>query len=223
MMNVSKGNMYNFATHTWNPISGRCIHDCVYCYMKVFPQKEIHLKEKELKTDLGRGNFIFVGSSTDMFAEDVPYEWIKKVLDVCKKFDNKYLFQSKNPERFLEFVFPPNTILGTTIETNDMLNYPKYSKAPLPSWRLSAMKKLPREIDKMISIEPIMYFESSTFALWIHGVLPKFVSIGADSKNHCLPEPSEEKIKGLIAELEMFTEVKIKKNLIRLAPSLWKD
>ena len=26
--------MYEFVTHTWNPIKGKCYHDCSYCYMK---------------------------------------------------------------------------------------------------------------------------------------------------------------------------------------------
>ena len=86
MMNESKGNMYGFVTHTWNPIKGKCSHDCSYCYMKVYKQSPLHLVEKELTDDLGSGNFVFVGSSTDMFAEDVPADWIIKVIDACRKF-----------------------------------------------------------------------------------------------------------------------------------------
>ena len=25
--------MYEFITHTWNPILGKCPHDCKYCYV----------------------------------------------------------------------------------------------------------------------------------------------------------------------------------------------
>ena len=32
MLKESTGNMYEFITHTWNPIVGRCLHDCKYCY-----------------------------------------------------------------------------------------------------------------------------------------------------------------------------------------------
>ena len=32
-LNVAKGNMYGFITHTWNPIKGHCYHQCSYCYM----------------------------------------------------------------------------------------------------------------------------------------------------------------------------------------------
>ena len=34
MIKESKGNMYEFVTHTWNPIKGKCFHGCTYCYMK---------------------------------------------------------------------------------------------------------------------------------------------------------------------------------------------
>ena len=68
----SKGNMYGFVTHTWNPIKGKCIHDCCYCYMKRFPQRDLRIDESEFKTDLGVDNYIFVGSSTDIFAEKFP-------------------------------------------------------------------------------------------------------------------------------------------------------
>ena len=58
---VKKGsNMYQFCNATWNVVKGKCEHDCCYCYMKRFPQKDLWFDEKELKTNLGEGNFIFV-------------------------------------------------------------------------------------------------------------------------------------------------------------------
>jgi len=48
----SKGNMYDWVDYTWNPIKGKCEHDCSYCYMKKFgKQNPIHLDKKELKKD----------------------------------------------------------------------------------------------------------------------------------------------------------------------------
>ena len=50
MNKVKQGsNMYPWVTHTWNVIKGKCPHDCSYCYMKRFPQPELHFDEKELK------------------------------------------------------------------------------------------------------------------------------------------------------------------------------
>ena len=82
-------------------------------------QNPIRFDEKELNTDLGEDNFIFVGSSNDMFAEGVPKEWIEKTIAHCYKYEkNKYLFQTKNPKEFWRWCFPAGTVLGTTIESN---------------------------------------------------------------------------------------------------------
>ena len=72
-LNLSKGDMYKFVNYTWNPIKGKCLHDCSYCYMKqINPNANPpRLAEYELNTDLGCGRSIFIGSSTDMFAEDI--------------------------------------------------------------------------------------------------------------------------------------------------------
>ena len=218
-LNKSKGDMYSWASHTWNPLAGECSHDCLYCYvhdLKRFPALATkysgapRLVERELKTNLGEGNFIFVGSATDMFAASVPGELISRILAHCKKFDNTYLFQSKNPARFLDFDFPMNTYLGTTLESNRDYGF---SNAPIPFDRaLDFQAHLP----KMVSIEPIMDFDLEDFATMIAVIAPEFVSIGADSKKNNLPEPPREKIEALLDALGKFTTVKSKANLSRL-------
>ena len=63
-LNKSKGQMYEWINFTWNTIKGACPHDCKYCFMKQWGQlNPVRFDEKELNTDLGSGNFIFVGSS----------------------------------------------------------------------------------------------------------------------------------------------------------------
>lgn len=109
--------MYEFITHTWNPIKGKCYHDCSYCYMKniVAYERPINLVEGELQGDFGLNKFIFIGSSTDEFAQDVHDEWIKEVLDFCyNKTKNqppqdrtRFLIQTKNPKRLLDFIDHP--------------------------------------------------------------------------------------------------------------------
>lgn len=218
MLNKQKGNMYGFVTHTWNPIKGRCPHDCSYCYMKRFPQGDLRLDEKCFKDDLGKGNFIFVGSSTDMWAKVIPTKWITKVLNYCKKYpENTYLFQTKNPSRLFIFRydFPPGTILGTTIETDRRDILPKKLCAPLDRARI--LRLLRAWVDKiMISIEPIMVFDLIHFVKILKIASPDFISIGADSKGSQLLEPNSVLIKELIERLKGFTEVRIKPNLERL-------
>ena len=216
-LNKQKGNMYPWVTHTWNAVKGRCWHRCNYCYMKRFwsKLKEPYLDEKCLQDDLGEGNIIFVGSSIDLFAENIPSEWISKVLEYCRRYPgNTYLFQSKNPARFKEFLeeFPEKTILGTTIETNR--NY-DLSRAPQPIERAKAFKEI-KGMKKMVSIEPIIDFDVEEMVEIIKECNPYFVSIGADSKGNNLPEPNANKVRKLIEELGKFTQVKVKDNLYRI-------
>ena len=227
MLNKQSGNMYPWVTHTWNPIKGKCSHNCKYCYMKRFPQKEIRLDESELKTNLAQDNVIFVGSSCDIFAENIPNEWLYKILDHCEDYlDNSYLFQTKNPLRY-QYVNPYNglnvhwskkVIVGTTLETNkgyDVRWEYHVSDAPEPVERFEWLDKA-SAYHKMVSIEPIMDFDLDVFVSWIKKIKPDFVSIGADSKGHNLPEPSSNKVKDLISHLKKFTDVRVKKNLNRL-------
>lgn len=214
-LNVSKGNMYSWVTHTWNTVKGQCPHDCQYCYMhKWGKQKPIRLDESEFKTDLGDGNIIFVGSSCDLFADSVPTAWIEKTMRHCCKFDNIYLFQSKNPVGFTRAMFfPEKTRLCTTIETNRW--YPEIMRdSPIPSVRSLNLSSY--GWDKYITIEPIMDFDIEQLISLIRRCNPVQVNIGADSGNNGLPEPSKEKLLQLIDALKEFTVIDQKRNLNRL-------
>lgn len=224
-LNKSTGNMYNFITHTWNTIKGECPHGCSYCYMKRWgKQPPLHFDEKELKTDLGKGNFIFVGSSCDMFACDIPHKWIRRTLDHCWQFnENKFFFQTKDPFGLQVFLrdFSPKYLkthvsVCTTLETN-IYHYEIMNDCPDPRDRVSDFRFID-ECDKYITIEPIMDFDLKEFVEMIKICNPIQVNIGADSspKRNNLPEPPKEKILELIAELEKFTKVVQKKNLKRL-------
>lgn len=219
-LNISKGNMYEFITHTWNTIKGECFHDCSYCYMKRWGKlKPVRFDEKELKTDLGIGNFIFVGSSCDMFAENIPDEWIKKTLKHMEKFDSKYLLQTKNPTRVLDFidacVITDKCVICTTIESNkDLLEIKRNS--PDVFKRAMAMNELSQIIDTYVTIEPIMDFDMDIMVQLIKDCNAKQINIGADSGHNNLPEPSKEKVLQLVSELQKFTIIHNKSNLQRL-------
>jgi hypothetical protein len=214
----SKGNMYTWVTDEWNPVKGKCYHDCSYCYMKRWgKQSPIHLCENEFKTDLGAGKFIFVVSGSDLFAENISEDWIIKVLEYCFKFDNIYLFQSKNPFRIWQYgsygFMPERSVICTTIETNRI--YPDVMKnCPIPEERAKAMRLI--GLNKYITIEPIMDFDLNIMIEFIKMCNPQQVNIGADSGNNHLPEPSKEKLLTLIDELQKFTIIDQKRNLSRL-------
>jgi protein gp37 len=182
-------------------------------------QKPVRFDESELKTDLGSDNFIFVGSSCDMFAEDINPKWVIKTLQHCEMYDNTYLFQTKNSKAFSDYAASiaalPSFSLCTTIETNrwygDVMR-----NCPNPIDRYHEFGKIPY-VDKYITIEPIMDFDLPDLASMINKINPIQVNVGANSDPKIkLPEPPKEKILELIEELEKFTIVKQKKNLKRL-------
>lgn len=226
-LNKPSGNMYSWA-FTWNPIGGQCRYDCDYCFVRekiavwlarMGNQKylgEPRLFEKEFKVKLvvPKGFVVFVQSCGDLFGYWIPDAWIKKVLDRVKEFpQTKFLLQTKNPKRFLDFQIPCNCILGTTIETNR--HYP-ISFAPTPTERFIDFKKIGIEKQTMVSIEPIMDFDLPTFLLWLGILRPNFVSVGANTGKTKLNEPSSIKLIQFLWRLELETQIKRKKNLNRL-------
>jgi DNA repair photolyase len=221
--------MYKFIDKTRNFLGGRCIHDCSYCYVNAMKIKypnlkerysgEVRLLEKELNKSEGKGKTIFVQDMGDLFADNVPKEFIFRILEHLRDYpENTYLFQTKNPKRFFEFDigdFPKNIILGTTIETNKQNIINKISKAPPVEERRYWISKA--EFCKVfITIEPILDFDIEILVNWLKEIGPDFVNIGADSKSNNLIEPSKEKIELLINELKTFTQLNIKGNLKRL-------
>jgi hypothetical protein len=217
-LNKAKGNMYNFVTHTWNPVRGKCPYNCLYCYVGRWgqTQKPLHLDQKELNANLGKNNSIFVCSGCDLFAPEVPWEWIAKISQKAREYpQNFWLWHTKNPTRALEipfFQYPPRSVLCATVES-DIYRH-DISNAPPPVDRLRVLEKWQGQ--KMITIEPVMDFTPSVFSEMILSCRPEQVNIGADSGNHRLPEPPKEKLLELIQELKKFTTIVEKKNLRRL-------
>jgi DNA repair photolyase len=218
-----RGNMYQFITDTWNTIKGACPHDCAYCYVKRWGKlNPVRLDEKELKTDLGEGKCIFVGSSCDMFAEGIPPEWVIRTLLHCGKYNNnQYFFQTKNPKNFMEYAVSIAVLnkfaFCTTLETNRW--YPEImGESPNPFQRSLAMSKY-SGIKSYVTIEPIMDFDLDVFLHQIERCAPVQVNIGANTSKIKLPEPSAEKVLELINELQKFTVVHKKSNLKRLLKS----
>jgi hypothetical protein len=181
--------------------------------------KPVRFDEKELNTFLESGNFIFVGSSCDMWADDIPSSWIETVLSkIAVNQNSDYFFQSKNPKKFIPFQYLLSVerhTFCTTLETD--MYWECMANAPKPIERAEAMKKMSEAGYKtMVTIEPILDFSPIEFISQIKMCNPSQVNIGADSGNNHLPEPPLEKVIELILELEKFTTVHRKKNLGRL-------
>ena len=120
-----------FARYTWNPVTG-CPHNCHYCYAKPIAEsiyKEgfaLTFRKERLQAPFNTPKprnktiwhkLVFVTSMGDLFAEAVPAQWIKAVLNVVYQTPQWiYLFLTKNPERLLDFKFTDNCWVGTTVD-----------------------------------------------------------------------------------------------------------
>ena len=232
MINKAINNMYLFIDGTWNPIKGLCPFLCMYCYMLGIYKRfklntTMRLDQKELQTELGSDKFIFIGSSTDMWSYPVESSWIAQVLDRCFQYpDNKYLFQSKSPKRFLEFLKHPlmglkeQLVFATTIETNRDIS--AFSKADSIEERVAVMIELSKlGYLVMVTIEPVMQFDFAELVAMLRQIAPFQVNIGFNSsKTVKLPEPSRNEIIALVQELRTFTNVHLKSNSDRVLGDL---
>jgi len=228
----SFGNMYPWVSHCHTHLAGECSHHCSYCYVGRgrFGRAEkytgpVCLVDKELAVDYGTGKTIFIEHMNDLFCGDVPGKWIDEVMAHARRYPgNSYVFQTKDPLRALYWrgYFPDNALIGTTIETNRLV---ECSKAPPPLSRQTGIKLL-RERGKrvFVTIEPIMDFDVETLVTWVVDIRPEFVNIGADSKGSGLLEPSAEKVAVLINLLtSVGVDIRQKKNLYRLIQEFPKE
>ena len=231
-VNKAKGNMYE-GVYTWNPIQA-CGFKCKYCWVDHIPgyPKKVTYTEKCLSDNLGTGRTIFVCSTSDIGGHWVDKEYRSRIFEHCRQYDNEYLFQTKRPWAFLEYIphlwtpsditrgeLPRRSIIGTTIETNRDTRL--ISKAPSPAMRAIGLAQVmaadsSRRYKYMVSVEPVLDFDQE-LSIWLTHLKPDYVSIGADSKNHHLKEPSAEKLFELIGVLRAVDiEVRIKDNLHRI-------
>jgi len=177
---------------------------CQLCYDYI---PHFHKERLDDSLPLTKGDeFIWVGSSGD-----ISFISIKNLFKIFQKIeeypDRTFFFQTKNPKFFRNYNFPKDVLLGITLESNRYYNL--ISKAPKPWKRVFDFCFLehPR---KVITIEPILEFDFEMFLDWIREINPERVYVGYDTKKCGLPEPSLEKTKKLIKELERFTIVKTK-------------
>jgi len=210
--------MYKEAKATWNPAVG-CWNDCVYCVPSFQRQAkrqksrclkcynyEPHLHPERLAVPLPKtkeGEFIFVCDMGDW--EHFLYDWkIAIIRRMAQLPDRTFLIQSKNPESFFLYEFPPNVILGTTIETNRSTE--RVSKAPPTEYRYITLVEV-KHPRKAVTHEPIMDFDLETLVEWDKEIKPEIVWIGYANRYYELDEPEADKTRWLGMKLSHFTKV----------------
>ena len=157
----------------------------------------------------------------DLFGDWVPDSWIRRVLEATQTAPRAtFMFFTKNPERYRDFLdlFPPNSWLGATIETDIECVASRYSQAPSVLDRLVAMRKLDWP-NKVISVEPIMVF-SAAFPKLLIRTGARLFYVGYDNHGSNLPEPPLELTIKLIETLEA-SGAEVRKKTLR--STRWED
>lgn len=123
---------------TWNPITGctKKSAGCAHCYAEVMANRiknmgldkyrngfRLTLHEDSLGEPLHwkKGHNIFVCSMSDIFHEDVPFEFVDRIFEIIRQTpQHRYQILTKRAERMAEYFetrsIPDNVWLGVTVE-----------------------------------------------------------------------------------------------------------
>ncbi|WP_289872085.1 phage Gp37/Gp68 family protein [uncultured Duncaniella sp.] len=150
---------------TWNPITGcsKKSTGCLNCYAEVMSRRlkamgqakysngfKVTLHEQCLDEPLtwrGAHN-IFVCSMSDIFHEEVPFDFVDKMFDIIKRTPrHRYQILTKRAERMAEYFatrsIPENVWLGVTVE------------AQSSRFRIDRLRNLSASV-KFLSCEPLV-------------------------------------------------------------------
>lgn len=150
---------------TWNPITGcsKKSAGCLHCYAEVMSRRlkamglakyvngfKVTLHESCLCEPYGwKGSHnIFVCSMSDIFHEDVPFDFVDKIFEVIEKTPrHRYQILTKRAERMAEYfasrAIPENVWLGVTVE------------AKSSRFRIDMLRGLQATV-KFLSCEPLI-------------------------------------------------------------------
>ena len=150
---------------TWNPVTGctQVSPGCAHCYAKTFAERfrgvpghpyehgfDLQLRPDRLEQPLlwKRSRVIFVNSMSDLFHEDVPLTYIRRVFDVMERAQ-QHTFQvlTKRADRAAalsdELTWPTNVWMGVSVENQRWAT------------RVDALRLVPGAV-RFLSCEPLL-------------------------------------------------------------------
>jgi len=150
---------------TWNPVTGctKISPGCAHCYAERIAMRlkamgrpnyvngfQITLHENSLDIPLRwkKPQIVFVNSMSDLFHEDVPPSFIKRVFAIMQKASwHKFQILTKRAERLAKIApklpWPENIWIGVSVENNDFIH------------RIDSLRKVNSSI-RFLSLEPLL-------------------------------------------------------------------
>jgi len=105
-----------------NPVKGLCPMACPYCYARAMYKR--FKWNPEIRLDLSvfdpvtfvEGKRIFVGSTMELFHDDIPDDWRWGIFEYCKvRKQHTFIFLTKQPQNLIKWSpFPENYWVGVT-------------------------------------------------------------------------------------------------------------
>ena len=176
---------------TWNPITGcsKKSTGCQHCYAEVMSRRlkamglskyangfsvTLHYELINEPYKWKQSHNIFVCSMSDIFHEDVPFDFVDNMFDVIRKTDqHRYQILTKRAERMAEYFetreIPDNVWLGVTVE------------AQSSRFRIDYLRNLQASV-KFLSCEPLV---EDLGELDLTGI--DWVIVGGESGPHARP------------------------------------
>ena len=150
---------------TWNPLTGctKISPGCRYCYAERMAKRlqamgqpnyrdgfklTIHEQVLELPLHWNKPQMIFVNSMSDLFHEDVPFDFIQRVFDFMRQASwHTFQVLTKRSARLSELdnqiKWPENVWMGVSIENQDYI------------YRINHLRQT-HAVIKFISLEPLL-------------------------------------------------------------------
>jgi protein gp37 len=162
---MGENSQIEWTESTWNPVTGctKISPGCAHCYAERMARRlkamgqpnyrngfRVTVHEHALNLPLGwkRPQTVFVNSMSDLFHDDVPVDFIRRVFDVMQQAD-RHLFQilTKRSARVAELApllpWPTNVWMGVTVESRDYVH------------RIGDLRQVPAVV-RFLSLEPLL-------------------------------------------------------------------
>ncbi len=162
---MAQGSGIEWTESTWNPVTGctKISPGCKYCYAERMAKRlramgqenyrngfrltlQPHMLELPLRWK--RPQTIFVNSMSDLFHEDVPLAYIRRVFEVMRRADwHRFQVLTKRAARLAELApkieWTPNIWMGVSVESDEF------------RWRIERLRGTGALL-KFLSLEPLL-------------------------------------------------------------------